>query len=209
VTTSIWLIRHAAYDYRPSEAGDAASDFGLNELGRRQAALLARRLRDTREIKPSALYCSTLDRALQTAAILGPVFDLAPVALAELCEWRSGSDSLGEEAFMSKWGDLTVSERKSHRFHSGSETIEEFTARVYAGLGRLVDKHHDEEVALVVHGGVIEAAFALFVDHGIGPFVGGYPAADHTSITLWRRSERSSQWVQEFANDTHHLRGAT
>ena len=75
-------------------------------------------------------------------------------------------------------------------------------------LARIVETHEGKTAALVVHGGVIEAAFAYFLEHGMGPYAGGYPAAAHTSLTLWRSPGRREDWVQEFANDTCHLRGA-
>ena len=111
--TSLYLIRHAAYDHRPSLAGDAASDFGLNAVGVQQAALLAARLRNSGEIKPEAFFSSTLARAVQTADHLAPVFGISAVPLPELCEWESGNDALGEVAFSSAW------ERLSPRWLSG------------------------------------------------------------------------------------------
>ena len=207
--TSIFLIRHAAYEHLPSPAGDAASDFGLSQEGRMQAELLAARLRASGEIKPDAFFSSTLPRAVQTAAYLAPVFGLSAVALGDLCEWESGNDALGEAAFKSAWKGLAVNARRTHRFLPGAETIEEFSHRVQKCLAKIVEAHEGKTATLVVHGGVIEAAFAYFLEHGIGPYAGGYPAAGHTSLTLWRSSERGEEWVQEFGNDTFHLRGAT
>jgi len=206
LSTSFFLIRHAAYDYRPSSSGDAASDFGLSEQGLLQVAALRSRLERSGEIKPDAHFCSTLPRARQTAEMLAPVFGLAPSAMPELCEWESGNDALGEEAFMSQWQRLSAQECTAHRFYPGCETIGEFTHRVQTKLAELAQTYEGKTLALVVHGGVVEAAFAYFLGHGIGPYQGGYPAAEHTSITLWRRSERRGEWVQEYANDAHHLR---
>ena len=74
-------------------------------------------------------------------------------------------------------------------------------------LGRIVQAHQGQTVFLVVHGGVVEAAFAYFVGQGLKLFEGGHPAAGHTSLTLWRQAQPQGGWVQEFANDTSHLRG--
>ena len=116
--TSIFLIRHAAYEHLPSPAGDAASDFGLSQEGRMQAELLAARLRASGEIKPDVFFSSTLPRAVQTAAYLAPVFGLNAVALSEPCEWESGNDALGEAAFKSAWKGLALNARRTHRFLS-------------------------------------------------------------------------------------------
>lgn len=206
--TSVYLIRHAAYDHRPSPEGtEAACDFGLSELGLAQARALCERLARSNEIQADALFSSTLPRARETAALVSPVLGLEPKALAELCEWESGNEILGTDAFMKTFGELPPAQRRHHRFLPGFETVAEFASRVQGKLAELVEQHRDRTIVLVVHGGVIEVAFHHFLGFGPGPLEGGYPAAGNTSITLWRQSSRRDGWVQEFANDTHHLRG--
>lgn len=207
VPTSVFLIRHAAYDHRPSPEGtEAASDFGLSELGHAQVRALCDRLARSGEIQADALYSSTLPRARETAAFVSKVLGLEPESVAELCEWESGNEILGAEAFMKRFYELDPAERRMHRFAPGFETLADFTRRVHGKLEELVERHEDETIVLVVHGGVVEAAFHFFLGFGPGPFEGGYPAVGNTSITLWRKSGRRQGWVQEFANDTHHLR---
>ena len=207
VPTAVYIIRHGAYDHRPSPQGTEAScDFGLSDLGQQQVRALRERLVQSQEIEADVLFCSTLPRARQTAELIAPVLGVPPQALAEFCEWESGSEALGMDTFMAKFRALTPAERRHHRFHPGCETIAEFTTRVQDKLKELLALFEGKTLVLVVHGGVVEAAFSWFLGFGPGPFVGGFPAAGHTSITLWRRSSTQADWVQEFANDTHHLR---
>ena len=209
VPTLVYLIRHGAYDHRPSPQGTEAScDFGLSELGRTQAGALALRLAQTSEIKADHLFCSTLPRAVQTAEAISTALGRSPIALPELCEWESGNEVMGNDAFMARFSSLSGAERRNHRFLPGFETIAEFTERVHTKLGELIQLHDDQSLVVVVHGGVVEAAFHYFLGFGPGPFEGGYPAAGHCSITLWQRSSSREDWVQKFANDTHHLHGA-
>ena len=58
--TEIWLVRHADCYQDMSDGEDPA----LSALGRRQAELLAKRMR---ELKPAAVYSSPYRRALETA----------------------------------------------------------------------------------------------------------------------------------------------
>jgi broad specificity phosphatase PhoE len=58
--TEIWLVRHADCYQDMSDGADP----GLSALGRRQAELLAKRVR---ELKPAAVYSSPYRRALETA----------------------------------------------------------------------------------------------------------------------------------------------
>lgn len=207
MTTSVYLIRHGAYDYRPSPQGDAASDFGLSTLGTRQALALRARLEAARDIRADAFYCSTLPRARDTAALIAPALGRSAMALPALREWDSGNDALGEDAFMAMWRALDHDTRRQHRFVAGFETIAEFTARVRDALAAVLREHEGQRIVLVVHGGVIEVAFSHFLGFGPGPFAGGYPAAGNASITLWQRSSRRDEWIQSFANDMHHLHG--
>lgn len=209
VPTLVYLIRHGAYDRRSSPQGTEAScDFGLSELGRAQAGALSLRLSRTREIKADHLFSSTLPRAVQTAEALSTALGRSPMALQELCEWESGNEVMGNDAFMARFGGLRGAERRNYRFAPGFETIAEFTERVHAKLGELTRLHEDQSMVLVVQWGVVEAAFHYFLGFGSGPFEGGYPAVGHCSITLWERSISREDWVQKFANDTHHLRSA-
>ena len=204
--TSVYLVRHGDYLHRPSPEGEAASDGGLSALGRQQALALRDRLQRSAEIRPDAFFCSTLPRARETAELIAPALGLSPQALPELCEWESGNEALGAAAFMARFDALDATARRTHRFHPGGETMAEFTRRVQGKLSELVEHFEGRTLVLVAHGGVIEVAFSHFLGFGPGPFEGGYPAAGHTSLTLWRRSGTRPEWVQEFANDTHHLR---
>ena len=58
--TEVWLVRHADCYQGMSERADPP----LSGLGRKQAELLAKRVRN---LKPAALYSSPYRRALETA----------------------------------------------------------------------------------------------------------------------------------------------
>ena len=99
VPTSVYLIRHGAYDHRPSPEGTEAScDFGLSPLGLAQVEALCDRLAQTEEIKADHLFCSTLPRARQTAELLAQSLGLEHQPVAELAEWDSGNEVLGTES---------------------------------------------------------------------------------------------------------------
>jgi len=61
--TEVWLVRHADCYEGMSEGADPQ----LSELGRKQAELLAQRVR---KLQPTAIYCSPYRRALETAQII-------------------------------------------------------------------------------------------------------------------------------------------
>ncbi len=61
--TEVWLVRHADCYEGMSEGADPQ----LSALGRKQAELLAQRVR---KLQPTAIYCSPYRRALETAQII-------------------------------------------------------------------------------------------------------------------------------------------
>lgn len=205
---SVYLIRHGDYDHRRSAVSGKASDFGLTTLGRQQVSLLRDRLLKTGEIKPDVVYCSTLPRARETADMLSAALGCVAVPNENLCEWCNGNDAIGLEAFMKTWHALPQSARADHRTAPEFESATDFGRRVRSELDRLINLHQGKTVVLIVHAGVIESAFGYFVALPHHHFMGAYPAAAQTSISLWRQSPERQEWVQVFSNDAAHLRQA-
>jgi broad specificity phosphatase PhoE len=206
--SSIFLIRHGAYNEGQVDGAGPRVDLGLSDEGKLQAQALADRLRLSKEIKADALYASTLPRARQTAALLGPALGLSATLEKNLEEWDSGDGHMDEADFMATWQGLSDRDRPFHRFVEGCETAAEFNTRVQSALHAIVKKHLGQTVVLVVHGGVIQVAFQHFFAYGDATFRRAYPAAGYTSITHWNLPVNTSKWVLESSNDTHHLKGA-
>jgi probable phosphoglycerate mutase len=206
--TSIFLIRHGAYNEGQVDNVGPRVDLGLSDAGKLQAQALADRLRLSKEIKADALYSSTLPRARQTAAFLAPALGVPVVLEENLEEWRSGDGHLQAGEFETTWHGLGDRDRQFHRFVDGCETSIEFNARVQSALQAIVKKHLGQTAVLVVHGGVMQVAFQYFFGYGDAVFRRAYPAAGYTSITHWNLPMNTSKWVLESSNDTHHLKGA-
>jgi probable phosphoglycerate mutase len=204
--TSIFLIRHGAYNEGQVGGVGPRVDLGLSDEGKLQAQALADRLRLGNELKVDALYASTLPRARQTAAFLAPALGLSAVLEQNLEEWRSGDEVVDPVEFTAAWQSLSDRDRQFHRFAPGCETSIEFSARVQSALHAIVKKHLGQTAVLVVHGGVIQVAFQYFFGYGDATARRAYPAAGHASITHWNLPMNTSKWVLESANDRHHLK---
>ena len=205
--SSIFLIRHGAYNEGQVGGVGPRVDLGLSDEGKLQAQALADRLCLSKEIKADALYASTLPRARQTAALLGPALGLSATLEKNLEEWQSGDGHLDEAEFAATWQGLSDRDRPFHRFVDGCETAIEFSTRVQSALHAIVKKHLGKTVVLVVHGGVIQVAFQHFFGYGDATFRRAYPAAGYTSITHWNLPVNTGKWVLESSNDRHHLKG--
>jgi broad specificity phosphatase PhoE len=159
VPTTIVLVRHGETDWNREHRFQGHADVPLNSEGRRQAQELADRLAGERY---AAAYSSPLRRALETAEILASrlQFEIEP---------REGL----KEVDVGSWSGLTTTEVRN-RYPEGfrrwaddwsggwsdGETYDELGRRVVADLSAIAERHPDERVLAVTHGGAIRAVLA-------------------------------------------------
>lgn len=199
----ILLIRHG--ESMPAIPGesfpmkDGHGDPALHPNGHEQARAVAARLCDA---PLAALYVTTLQRTHQTAAPLAQATGIEPQIEADLREvhlgdWDGGLYRIkaaeNDPAFIrararGEWGEIP-----------GAETTQALQDRVRAGLMRIAARHADQQVAAVVHGGVIGAALALA--SGSAPFA--FMGAANGSIS--RLVITGDKMDIRLYNDTAHL----
>jgi broad specificity phosphatase PhoE len=121
------VVRHAEPDW--DEARRTGSDPGLSMLGRQQASALAAHLS---AIPLSALYCSPLARARETAAAIGGAQQLEPTIVDGLAEIHVPLFSSASQAEVDAY--FTTAARRPFREHwdgfPGGEGFREFHVRV-------------------------------------------------------------------------------
>lgn len=212
--TDLRLIRHgeSVANTQPIIAG-MLTDVGLTDRGRRQAGLLEDRLRSD-DWSADVLYASTLPRAVQTAAYVSRGLGLPVVPDDEVQELRPGvADglSIAEWRRLHPGLDRGPASRPHQRFSPDGESWAEFVTRSGAALTRLLERHRDQSVVVVTHGGVIEASFYLALSLGASAPRAGFAPAN-TSITHWRYDPDGPSglpWLLIAFNDARHLVGET
>lgn len=159
------LARHAESAWNAERRFQGRTDVGLSDMGREQAAALARALARRRV---GTIYASPLVRARETAEIVARERGLTVTLVEELRElslgvWegRTVDDVLATEAdAYRRWR-----ERPYDCPPPEGEPIEEVARRVLPVMERIVSAHPDGEDALVVaHGGVI----SVYLCHLLG-----------------------------------------
>jgi probable phosphoglycerate mutase len=141
--TTLLLARHGETDWNRELRIQGSSDIGLNELGRRQARLLAQELTD---VDLDAIYASDLSRASATAAAVAATHGLEVKLDRRLRERSFGSwEGLTRE-------DLDALPPGSH--HDG-ESDDEVRGRMLAAVHDIAAAHPGEQVLLVSHGGAL------------------------------------------------------
>jgi broad specificity phosphatase PhoE len=178
--TRLLLARHAETS-APDRFHGAESDVGLSAWGLEQAERLGRWLADE---GPTALYCSALRRAVDTAIPIGRLCRLEPVVVTALHERRIGALSgvSREEGWATyaqikaRWiaGELEAS-------HPGGESFADIRGRVCPVLEELASRHRGETIAVVAHGVVIRVALTSLVA-GLAPADFDRIAIDFASV---------------------------
>lgn len=192
------LIRHALPVRTESLTGPADPD--LAPAGRAQTAELATYL-DAERI--DAVYTSPAARARQTAAPLAAARGLDVVTVADVAEFdRDAAEYVPVEELKAaddpRWRALVDGQ------WTATETVEAFRARVRDAVEGIVAAHRGERVAVVCHGGVINAylAHVLGLDGSVRAFF--YP--NYTSISRVAAASTGERSIVT-VNETGHLRG--
>jgi probable phosphoglycerate mutase len=192
------LIRHALPVRVELEAG--AADPELSADGRRQAEHLAGYL--TAE-HLDAVYASPQRRARQTAEPIVEARGLTIVTRAGVAEWDQNSPEYVpveelQAANDPRWQAMLDGEWGS------DEPAEEFRARAIGTVEEIIGDHPGQRVAVVCHGGVINAYLAHVL--GIERAAGGFFYPNYTSIHRVAAASSGERSVVTI-NETSHLRG--
>jgi probable phosphoglycerate mutase len=154
------LIRHAVNDWVGERLAGWTPGVNLNEEGRAQASALAQRLA---EVPLAALYCSPLERTVETAQPLAKLNGLTVQVRENLGETRYGDwtghdlKDLREEKL---WPVVQVYPGGA-RF-PGGESLREVQARMVVELDAIRDAHAGQVVAVVSHSDPIKLAVAHY-----------------------------------------------
>jgi alpha-ribazole phosphatase len=155
------LARHGQTDWNTQRRYQGQTDVPLNDVGRQQAAALARCLADT---NLNAIYASTLQRATSTAQAIAQLHGQPVLPEPRLCEMSFG-----------RWSGLTFDEIQArepetlaawladpmHIAPPKGETLTEVTARIRSALDETLKRHRDSTVLWVAHGGVLRVLISL------------------------------------------------
>lgn len=159
----IIAIRHGETDWNAGGRLQGQIDIPLNDSGTRQAQLLAQSLVG---MDIAAIYSSDLLRAKQTAEIVGQALSLDVLLNEALRERHFGSfqgmtfpqieECAPEDA--QRW------RQRDPDFVPGGdegdgESLKVFSDRVVQAVGEVAARHAGQQIAIVTHGGVLDAIY--------------------------------------------------
>jgi broad specificity phosphatase PhoE len=170
MTTRIYLIRHGSTLLTAEDRFSGATDVPLSDTGRAQALRLAERLADD---QVRAVYCSPLQRALETAAIIGRPHGLPPIPRDGLREidhghWEGLRRSEVEVQFTQEYAAW---EEDPFTFApQGGDSGLSVMARALPVIREVVQRHAGENIVVVSH----KATIRLIISSLLGFDARGY-----------------------------------
>jgi probable phosphoglycerate mutase len=185
------LIRHALPVRVDEGSIDGPADPELAEVGRAQAVALAEWLA---EEKVDALYASPMRRALETATPVSERLGLDVIVEEDVAEYDRDAASYIPIEELKAAGDP--------RWHQVPEQPEHFRGVVVGAIERIVAAHPGQRVAVVCHGGVVNAYAAHVL--GIDDVLFFLP--HYTSISRIMAASSGERSISSL-NEAAHLRG--
>jgi 2,3-bisphosphoglycerate-dependent phosphoglycerate mutase len=206
--TTVLLVRHGEsmpeHPDRPFPERDGHGDPPLAPEGREQARRIGERLAAEHRagLAVDAVYVTSLQRTHETAAPLLEHLDHTAREVPELREVHLGEWEGSFRARVSGgdpiFGRVLTEERWD--VIPGAEPVEDFAARLRAGIEAIASSHPDGRVVAVVHGGVIGQLLAMATGSTGFAFVG----ADNGSISELV-VQADGVWRVRRYNDIAHL----
>ena len=200
--TDFTVIRHGQTAENILHILQGQSNTQLDELGRKQAACAAERLKNTTF---DLLICSDLDRTRETAAILLQKTRVGKIIYTPaLREWNLGEleglpVSRAREMYPTVFsGHETTG--SSIRIRNG-ESRQDLFERITGFLEETAEKYAGKKILLVTHAGPLRSIFR---------YIGGaalphtrFPRVDNVSCTRFQKE--GDLWQMICWNDTSHL----
>lgn len=153
------IIRHGESEADILDVHEGRADFPLTERGHRQAEAMSEYV--SRHYHVDKIYCSTLQRAAQTARHLEPKTNAPLIFDEHLMEFNNGLIAgLKHSVAKEKYPEVKV---PLHSSVYKQESALEFRYRGEYMLSRLLSENDDGSTAVVVtHGGMINQLYRSF-----------------------------------------------
>jgi broad specificity phosphatase PhoE len=163
----IILVRHGETEWNIQQRYQGHTDIELNQTGINQAKKLARELNSE---KIDAIYSSDLNRAVQTATIIAdgrklPIHKLRDLRECSFGIWEGKTFKEMEEKFPEEVARIKGDPVKQIR--SGGESRDQLCIRVEKAVQQIIDKHPNQTVLIVAHGGALAVTMEYITGEGL------------------------------------------
>lgn len=199
----VLLIRHGEQQFFDNIPLGQAYDAPLSELGQRQAEAVGERLANARL---GRVYSSDMKRAHDTAKAIARHHGFEPIVrpgLKEIDLWQRAPQDKGllDIYTRAELADIyrEVTRTRKHDAYPYCEDVDLFRMRVFEALDEAIAESHGMRIAVVCHGGVINAVLSRVLGSVFDQLV----PVHHTSISVMRAAD--SRRVILTVNDYSHV----
>lgn len=199
----VLLIRHGEQKFFENIPLGQAYDAPLSELGQRQAEAVGERLKNARL---GRVYCSDMKRAHDTARAIAKHHGFEPIVkpgLKEIDLWQRAPQDKGllDIYTREELGEIyrQVSRARKNSTYPYCEDVDVFRGRIFEALDEAIAESHGMRIAVVCHGGVINAVLGRVLGSEFDHLV----PVHHTSISVMRAAD--TRRVILTVNDYSHV----
>ncbi|MCT4604955.1 MAG: histidine phosphatase family protein [Marinisporobacter sp.] len=199
--TKLYLVRHGQTKWNIESRAQGSKNVELTDEGRNQAILLAERMKNYRI---DAIYSSDLDRAYETAKILGNTLNIEVKKIDGLREMSFGEwEGLTNEEIQKDYKEhYTVWRNDPHKANiPGGEKLLDVQKRGLAAIYRIVKENKNKNIIVVSHGVTIKSIILGVMDIDLSYFY--KIRQDNTSMNLIEYKSYGPVLVT--LNNTSHL----
>ncbi|KAF7058000.1 hypothetical protein CFC21_065141 [Triticum aestivum] len=209
------VVRHGETSWNAPRIVQGQMNPELNETGRQQAVVVARRL--SAEAKPADVYSSDLKRAAETAQAIAKACDVSNLVLTEELRERHMGHLQGmkwDDAFVQNpgafkgfnifepKGGLNFNDR-DQEIPGIADSLNQLTQQCVTYLNKIAQQHIGERVIVVSHG----AAIVELCRHTDPPGSSVHRNFPNTSLNVFHVSGVTRQWALARFSDVGHLDG--
>jgi broad specificity phosphatase PhoE len=158
--TTVYLTRHGQTEWNNIGRMMGWTNEDLNETGRIQAERLAKRLEN---VPLDAVYCSPLQRAITTGAIVGAKHGVTPKTSQGLIEINYGIwEGMARTDVKEKWPELhrIMMDNPENFQYPGGESYKDLRVRVVAAFNDVVKAEEGRNLLMVSHQGILKILIA-------------------------------------------------
>jgi broad specificity phosphatase PhoE len=200
--TRLIFVRHAEAEGNAKRRFQGWTDGELTEKGHIQAALAAKRLKDT---DIDVIYSSSLRRTLQTAGYISKAKNLPIIRTDKLKEINGGAwENIRFDQLPVLWPheyDTWENKPHIHKMPEG-ESMEEFQQRLIKEVEYIIKNNTGKNICVVTHGTAIKTLMCYFFGCKLEKML-DIDWYDNTSITIIEYEDEKYTVVTE--GDASHL----
>lgn len=200
--TKLYLVRHGQTAWNVGEIFRGRADIPLDETGRQEVHLAGEALKDE---TLHAIYSSPLSRSMETAENIAKFHNLPVTPLDAIIDISYGKwEGMGHHEVEKQYPDLyRLWIREPHRvqFPQG-ESLDEVRSRAMAAIGELVDRHNEQNIALVAHRVPNKVICCALLGLDNSHFWRIQQDTACTNLFTYK----GGQWIISYLNDTSYLK---